>query len=41
MDPFEIIFSMGEFFITNPFGVLILFIPLIIYGIHQGIRKKR
>jgi hypothetical protein len=41
MDPIEILFSIGVFFMQNPFGVLILFIPLIIYGIHQGVRKKR
>lgn len=41
VDPLEIVFSVGEFFLINPFSVLILFIPLIIHGIHQGIRKLR
>lgn len=39
MDPLEILFSVGEFFLLNPFGVFILFIPLMIYGIYWGIRK--
>ena len=41
MEPFDIIISAGHFFLLNPFGVLILFIPLIIHGIHQGIRKLK
>ena len=41
MDPVEIIISTGQFFLINPFGILILFIPLIIHGINYGIKKLK
>ncbi|MFX1419324.1 MAG: hypothetical protein ACFE9N_10430 [Promethearchaeota archaeon] len=40
MDPIEIFFSIGSFFLLNPFGVLILFVPLIIYALNLGLKKK-
>jgi hypothetical protein len=40
MDPIEIIFSIGRFFLLNPIGLLILFVPLIIYALNQGLKKK-
>jgi hypothetical protein len=41
VDPFEILFTIGQFIFTQPLGLLILFIPLIIYGIDKGIQKLK
>lgn len=40
VDPLEILFSIGQFIFTHPLGILILFIPLLIYEIDQGIQKR-
>lgn len=40
MDPLEVLFSIGGFLLLNPFGFIILFVPLLVYGIFQGLRKK-
>jgi hypothetical protein len=40
LDPLTILYGIGQFILTNPFGLLILFIPLIIYGLDKEIRKK-
>lgn len=39
MDPLEIIFSIRDYFLINPSGVLILFIPLIISGVSHLLKK--
>jgi hypothetical protein len=41
VDPLSVIFAIGQFILTNPFGLLILFIPLLLYGLDQRIRKMR
>ena len=41
LDPFEVLITIGQFVFTNPLGILILFIPLIIYGINQGVQKLK
>lgn len=39
VDPLEIIIRTLLFMCFNPLGIITLFIPIIIYGIHQSIKK--
>ncbi|MFX1326296.1 MAG: hypothetical protein ACFE8N_15205 [Promethearchaeota archaeon] len=41
MDPLEILFATIEFIFLNPFGFIIIFIPLVTYIFLQKLKKKK
>lgn len=40
-DPLEITFAILNFLFLNPLGLLIIFIPLILYLIKEGLKKRK